>query len=233
MSLKSVYLPEPLIENNLIHVTNDEHRHLAVARAEQSESVEVFDGRGNVWKGTVVGTYRRETVIEVGERRYVEADAVQVILGLAVIRTAAFELALEKAIEVGVNRVIPFLGGRSNAVFPKNRDRLSRIIVEAAKQSKRYHLPVLEDPVRYESIVTMTATSKIMFVEHQGGPLKSALSGSPVLYLVGPEGGWTEEETELARKHGFRPVTLGRGILRAETAAMVGGWVVRYEVTHD
>jgi 16S rRNA (uracil1498-N3)-methyltransferase len=72
-----------------------------------------------------------------------------------------------------------------------------------------------------------------MFAEHRGGPLKSALFGSPVLYLVGPEGGWTEEEMELAIKHGFRPVTLGRGILRAETAAVVGGWIVRYEVTDD
>jgi 16S rRNA (uracil1498-N3)-methyltransferase len=230
MSLKSVYLPEPLIEKNRIHVTDDEHRHLTVARATSGEPVDVFDGRGNVWRATVVEVHRHETVVEVRESRYVEPDSVHVALGLALIRMAAFELALEKAVEVGVNRVIPFLAERSNVAHPKSRDRLNRILIEAAKQSKRYRLPVLEDPVSFDQIVSTSASSKIMFAEHQGGPLKSALFGSPVLYLVGPEGGWTEEEMRIAGQRGFHPVSLGAGILRAETAAVVGGAIIRYEL---
>ena len=70
-----------------------------------------------------------------------------------------------------------------------------------------------------------------MFAEREGGSLKSALTGSPVLYLIGPEGGWTDEELAQAQKGGFIPVSLGDAILKAETAAMVGASLIRYELT--
>ena len=66
--------------------------------------------------------------------------------------------------------------------------------------------------------------------EHGGGPLKPALRGSPVLYLIGPEGGWTERELADAVEAGFQPVSLGTAILKAETAAIVGGAIILYEM---
>src|SRR3989442_1721440 len=99
MSLRSVYLPETSIENDRIRIDADEHRHLVVARAETGEPVEVFDGKGNVWTASVESINKRETVAVVTASRKVSADAVQVLLGLAMVRIAAFELALEKAVE--------------------------------------------------------------------------------------------------------------------------------------
>ena len=230
MAVKSVYLPVPVFEHDLLHIKEEEHRHLMVARAERGEPVEIFDGQGNVWNAIVVEIRRRETVVEINSSRFVEGDPFEVTLGLAWIRSAAFELALEKAVEIGVSRIVPLAASRSNVPHSRNRDRSSRIIIEAAKQAKRYHLPVLEETVAFDEIVTMQATSKIMLAEHHGGPLKSALFGSPVLYLVGPEGGWTEAEIDMAEHHGFCAVSLGRGILRAETAAIVGGAIIRYEI---
>jgi 16S rRNA (uracil1498-N3)-methyltransferase len=230
MALKSVYLADPRIDRNRIYIGDDEHRHLTVGRAEPGELVEVFDGKGRVWTATIEESGRRETVVEIRQYRSVAPDPVVVVLGLALIRSAAFELALEKAVEVGVNRIIPFAATRSNAGSPKGRERCQRIIIEAAKQSKRYHLPVLDDTVSFDQIVITPAASKILFAEHHGGPLKLALFGAPVLYLIGPEGGWTEAEMDKAGQHGFGHVTLGAGILRAETAAAVGGWAIRYEL---
>jgi len=68
----------------------------------------------------------------------------------------------------------------------------------------------------------LPASSKIIFAERRGGPLKPALTGSPVLYLIGPEGGWTDEELTTAGGNGFQPVSLGAALLKAETAAIVG-----------
>ena len=79
-------------------------------------------------------------------------------------------------------------------------------------------------------VLSMTAASKIMFAERDGGPLKSALAGSPVLYLIGPEGGWTDSELTAAREQGFHLVSLGSTILKAETAAIVGGALIRHEL---
>ena len=230
MAVKSVYLPEPIIEQHRIHITGDEHRHLSVARAEANETLEIFDGKGNVWTSEVESLGKRETVVRVTQLGRVPLDPLEVILALAMIRIPSFELALEKVVEVGVTRIVPFVAERSNAVSGNRHDRWLRVLIEAAKQSKRYHLPTLDPPVNFDQVISMTAASKIVFAERGGGPLKSALAGSPALCLIGPEGGWTDRELSAADGHGFHAVSLGASILKAETAAIVGVSLVRYEL---
>src|SRR5215469_986875 len=230
MAVRSVYLPDVPVADNRIRIGGEAHRHLAVARIEPGETVEVFDGRGGIWVAAVASAGKRETIVRVTDSRKVERDPVEIILGLAMIRIPAFELALEKAVEVGVARVIPFMANRSN-VAPGNRhDRWHRILVEAVKQSKHYFVPVLDRLKTFDDVISVPATSKILFAERRAGPLKPALSGSPVLYLVGPEGGWTDQELSAADAAGFKAVSLGRAILKAETAAIVGGALIRYEM---
>ena len=234
MAIKSVYLPIPVVDEGRLRIDGDEHRHLVVARAEVGETIEVFDGKGGVWTAEVLTTARRETVVRVIESHDVERTGPELFLGLSLIKPAAFELALEKCVEAGVTRIIPVIANRSNAAPGRRSDRWHRVLVEAAKQSKRYHLPVVDEPARFfdllNSALSTMAVSKIVFAERGGGPLKSALAGSPVLYLVGPEGGWTDVELEHARQKGFHLVGLGDGILRSETAAIVGTALIRYEL---
>ena len=230
MSLKSVYLPRPSFQENRIRIADEEHRHLVVGRAETGELVEIFDGKGNVWTIAVESVSKRETVGVVRESRTVPPPSVELILGIALIRTAALELALEKAVEIGVTRIVAFAAARSNAVAGNRHDRWSRIVIEAAKQSKRYHVPVIDTVAKFEQVLKIPASTKIMFAERDGGSLESALTGSPALYLIGPEGGWTDAEIAAARAGGFRLVSLGAGILKAETAAIVGGALIRYEL---
>ena len=229
MSIRSVYLSQPSIENDRIRIEGEEHQHLIVARAETDELLEIFDGKGNVWTAAVESVGKRETVARVKTSRRFEADPLELTLALSVIRLSAFELALEKVVEVGVTRIVPVTADRSN--LPGNRqERWSRILIEASKQSKHYYVPVLSPAVTFEQAISIPAASKIIFAEHDGGPLKSALAGSPVLCLVGPEGGWTERELSAARQGGFHAVSLGAAILRAETAAIVGASLIRYEL---
>lgn len=230
MSLKSVYFPSPVIEGNQIRITGEEHRHLVVARAEKGELLEVFDGKGNAWTASVESVGKRETVAVVNDSWQAPRPAIELILAQAMIRIGAFELALEKCVEVGVTRIVPFTATRSNLAPTKRHDRWMRIIIEAAKQSKRYHLPMLDEPMKFDQVLSMPAASKILFAERGGGPLKSALAGSPVLYLIGPEGGWTDSELAAARARDFRFVTFGAGILKAETAAIVGASLIQYEL---
>jgi len=230
MSLKSVYLPQPLLEGNRIRITGEEHHHLIVGRAETGELIEIFDGKGNVWTVAVESVSKRETVAVLRDSRTVPPPAGELILAIALIRTAALELALEKAIEIGVTRVVPFAAARSNAVAGNRHDRWSRIVIEAAKQSKRYHVPAIDTVANFEQVLKISASTKIMFAERDGGSLESALTGSPALYLIGPEGGWTDAEIAAARANGFHLVSLGAGVLKAETAAIVGGALIRYEL---
>jgi len=230
MAVKSVYLPNPLIENSVIQIDGEEHHHLVVARAEAGEDLEVFDGKGRVWKAIVQSVGKRATTAAIRELKTVDRDPLEIILGLALIRTAAFELALEKAVEVGVTRIVPFTASRSNAAAGSRHERWTRILVEAAKQSKHYYVPTLDEAKTFEGVLSLPAASKIIFAEHDGGPLAPALHGSPVLYLIGPEGGWTDPELTTAQTSGFTAVSLGSAILKAETAAIVGGALIQYEL---
>lgn len=230
MAVRSVYFPEPFIEDDQIRIKGEEHHHLVVARVEPNEVIEIFDGKGSAWTAAVSSIGKRETVARVTSSRKIQRDPVELILAPALIRMTSFELALEKVVEIGVTRIVPFTADRSN-VGPGNRhDRWMRILIEAAKQSKHYYIPALEGPVSFDDVISMPAKSKIIFAEHDGGSLKSALAGSPAMYLIGPEGGWTDRELLKARDAGFHAVSFGTSILKAETAVIVGAALIRYEL---
>ena len=183
-----------------------------------------------MWTAEVESVTKRETIARVTEARQVSRPSLELILGMSLIRIPSFELALEKAVEVGVTRVVPFTATRSNVAPGQRHERWMRIVIEAAKQSKHYYLPRLEEPTAFTEVLSVPAASKIIFAERGGGPLEPALAGSPVLYLIGPEGGWTDEELDAARKAGFRLVSLVEAILKAETAAIAGAAVIQYEL---
>jgi 16S rRNA (uracil1498-N3)-methyltransferase len=225
-----VYLAAPAIENNRIQITEDEHRHLTVARAVRDEVIEIFDGKGHVWTAAIESVSKRETIARVIGARDVPPPSMALILGMALIRISAFETAIEKAVEVGVTRIVPVMTARSNVTPGNRQERWARIVVEAAKQSKHYHIPQLDPPASLGEVLSIPASSKIMFAERGGGRLKPALMNSPVLYLIGPEGGWSEEELAESRQRGFTLVSLGEAILKAETAATVGTALIRYEL---
>src|SRR4030095_6816108 len=123
MALKSVFLPHPKPEEDRLHISGDEHHHLTVARAAAGEMVEVLDGQGGVWTAEVVGVSRKETVVRVVDKRHVRRTGPEIILAMSLIKPAAFELALEKAVEVGVTRFIPVMAQRSNATSGRRSDR--------------------------------------------------------------------------------------------------------------
>lgn len=231
MSVKAVYLPNPVIEDDLIRVQDEEHRHLSVARVEPGERLEVFDGVGTVWDTVTLRAERHETVVRVEARRWIKRDPYELILGLSLIQASAFELAIEKAVEAGVHRIVPIVASRSNVRDARRKDRWQRIIIEASKQSKRYYIPALDEALRFEEALRIAAVTRILFAEREGGKLQPALRGSPVLYLIGPEGGWTDLELNSARSHGFSLVGLGPSILRTETAAIVATGILCYEVS--
>jgi 16S rRNA (uracil1498-N3)-methyltransferase len=230
MPLRSIFIPAPAFQDGVIQITGDENHHLIVARVAPGEMLEVFDGNGNVWTIRVEAPDRRRTIARLMDARHVDRGAIELILGLAMIRAAAFELALEKVVEAGVTRIVPFAAARSSVPAAGRRQRWQRILVEAAKQSKRFYLPRLDTPVSFDRVLAIPASSKIMFAPAGESSLKSALAGSPVLYLIGPEGGWTDDEVATARERGFRTVSLGSGILKAETAAIAGASLICYEL---
>ncbi len=230
MARKSIYFPEPF-RGDTIRVAGDEHQHLRVSRAMPGEEVDVFDGRGLRWDGEVVRVEKKGAEVRIREATKVPPPSEEIWLAAALVKAAAFELILEKAVELGVTRIIPFRAARSNLRERDRGTRWHRILVEAAKQSKRYHLPELEPATTLDGMLGWHARSRLFFAEGtEAGLALGRKLEAPVLLAIGPEGGWTNEERVRAADAGFTLVGLGSHILRSETAAIVATGLVAHHL---
>lgn len=154
------------------------------------------------------------------------------------------DLVVEKAVEIGVDAIVPVIFERSVIRLTPERarqrgDRLRRVAVAAAKQSKRTAVPDVSDPVEASALPALLAGYDIVLVAWEDAPrapgIGAALSHtgstmpSSVAIVVGPEGGFTPAEVDALVRHGARQVSLGATVLRTETAGIVAAALVIYE----
>ena len=209
----------------------EEARHLRdVLRLKAGDEVYVLDGRGREFR-CVVSTSKRDTA-ELRIQAEVEAakpeSQLQLNLCVALLKGEKFDIVVQKATELGVNKITPLITRyadihlRDAADATKRVARWQRITVEAAKQSGRAFVPEISLPLRFEAALEAEGLG-VMFSERGGERLENLTKHDQtkiVTVLVGSEGGWSDEEIESARARNFHVITLGGRILRAETAAI-------------
>lgn len=215
----------------------EEAQHMrGVLRLKPGDEVFVFDGLGREYLCRIESLRRDAATLGILEE--VEAaspeSALDLTLALALLKGEKFDLAVQKATELGATKIVPVMTKLSDIRLRDERDaekrtaRWRRIALEAAKQSGRARLPEIEEPLGIDSLLENAAQAgdelALMFVERGGRSLAQSPGASAVpqslTALVGPEGGWTDEEIQLARHHDWEIITLGGRILRAETAAI-------------
>ena len=149
------------------------------------------------------------------------------ILYCAILKKENFEFVAQKAVECGIGKIIPLVTNRT-IKLNLNLGRLEKIVKEAAEQSGRLDLPEVYPPMKFEEAV-QTANSELnIFFDGKGEPVAGILKkkkGS-ISAWVGPEGGWSPEELELAKGYGFKIASLGKTTLRGETAAIVASYLI-------
>lgn len=220
-------------------LVGDQAVHLArVLRAEPGQVFDVL-ANGFLHRAEITSVSEREVIFSLGEE--LEADAaLPVHLLLAVIKFDHYEWGLEKATELGAARLTPVLARRTEKHLAqaagKRVERWRRIAREAAQQSRRSDLPDVDEPQTLKAALALvSAPHRVLLAETerentlaaalqrhrlQDGP--DAEHSRELALAIGPEGGWAPEEIELFRGQGWKPVTLGPRILRAETAAVAG-----------
>ncbi|MCI0348487.1 MAG: 16S rRNA (uracil(1498)-N(3))-methyltransferase [Acidobacteriales bacterium] len=193
------------------------------------------------------GRVRRARIASISDQR-VEFDLaeelptfdlpVEITLLLSVFRFEPMEWALEKATEMGVARFVPIIAQRSEkhlvSAAGKRVERWQRIAHEASQQARRASVPEVSTPMKIDDAIT--AGEGIVLAEsEENKSLKNALaeigSRSALRLAIGPEGGWTNDELELFREAQWRTASLGKTILRAETAAVAALAVAIAELT--
>ena len=184
---------------------------------------------GFLHRAEVVSAGEREVVFKLHEELEVES-ALPVHLLMAVFKFDHMEWGIEKATELGAARITPVLARRTDKHLAqgaaKRLERWRRIVREAAQQSRRSDVPGVDEPATLKAAMVMvSAERKLLLAEtEQENSLTAALEGSvaSVALAIGPEGGWTPDEMALFSAEGWKHVTLGPRILRAETAAIAG-----------
>lgn len=216
-----------------IALEGDEARHLArVLRMEPGETVELFDG--------IATAAQRARIVRLGRDRVELEPTGEVVPGPEPSRCLTLATALpkgerldwlvEKAVEIGVAHLQPIVTERSVVdPRPTKLQRLRRAVIEASKQCGRNRLMSLAEPVPLATVL-VSAPDAQRLIAHPGVGQRSAgstaSSETPVVLVIGPEGGLTEAEVAQAEAQGWQPIALGATILRIETAALVGSALI-------
>jgi 16S rRNA (uracil1498-N3)-methyltransferase len=210
-------------------VSGDRAHHLGVVlRAQTGQLYELSDGT-RVCLGRIEKVARDVVEIALLEELPAQEPRLHVVLLLSVVKFDAFEWAIEKATELGVAEIMPLAAARSEkglvVAAEKRSERWRKIVLEAAQQSRRVRLPVLQPVARPEAaFASLRDRFGIFLSERAEAPvLRTVLSNrvaSKAILAIGPEGGWTDHERDGALKAGFHEASLGRLILRTETAVI-------------
>jgi 16S rRNA (uracil1498-N3)-methyltransferase len=241
MTRRRFYAPPEAFapEGASVVLSAEESRHLRdVLRLRAGDEAFVFDGEGREFACVVgeAGGRGREATLEVQGR--VEPPCLEspleLTLAVALLKGEKFDLVVQKATELGAAQIAPVLTKRADVRLRDTEDaarrveRWRRLALEAAKQSGRARIPDVATPVALDSFVALEAgvgELRLLFAERGGDGLDSIAGGraarpSAVTAIVGPEGGWDDDEIALAARHGWTIITLGGRTLRAETAAI-------------
>jgi 16S rRNA (uracil1498-N3)-methyltransferase len=213
----------------------ERHYLLDVLRLSAGASLEVFDGLGSRYPARLVSGDR----LELGSQVKDDQGLRRLVLAQALAKGEKMDLVAQKATELGASGLAPFTAARSVVKLDTRRavervKRWQRIADEAARQCGRADVPVVSplgtlaeilEKARFEG-----AAALVLSEQEKARRLSEALleTAGPVVLVVGPEGGFTSEEMEACRTLGARAVTLGRRILRTETAGLVALAVARF-----
>jgi 16S rRNA (uracil1498-N3)-methyltransferase len=222
-----LFVGGPLAQGGAVPLTEGQAHYLrAVLRCEVGQSLIVFDGMSGEFDARLGALTKRAAVAEVGVQRRPFQPSPDLWLVFAPIKKHRLDFLVEKAVELGAARLLPVITRRTDA--PRlNGERLAAQIVEAAEQCERLDVPDCPAPQQLAALLATWPAERTLYVCAEAGPAQpfaavlEARTQGPAAVLVGPEGGFTQEELEVLAAHpNCVCVGLGPRILRAETAAI-------------
>ena len=232
------------IEGERVTLTEDASRQLArVLRARPGDGITVLDDSGYEYAVTLDKVNPKSASGVIHDRYRGEGETrLAITLYQGLMKADRFEYVLQKGTELGISCFVPIVSERTvarNVISPNRLERWHRIMREAAEQSGRCRLPALGDTVSFsEACKSITGPALIGWEDERDTGIKDVLlrhkadieGAQSISIVIGSEGGLTEDEVGYALGCGLAPVSLGRRVLRAETAGIVAATAVLYEM---
>ena len=235
--------PQCFSGNRIVLPADTAHQIRKVLRLRVGAAIMVLDNSGAEYEVVLRQVDKQQVVGEaIAKRPCPNEPSIHLTLYQALMKRDKFEWVLQKGTEIGVSQFVPIITRRSLVqdvdIKANKQARWHKIITEAAEQSRRGRIPELHPPQTLAQAVAAHPAQPglIAWEEEQGLHLRRALAGwerpSRISLFIGPEGGFAADEIEAAQSVGIRAITLGKRILRAETAALVASALVLYELDH-
>ncbi len=229
MRIPRIYHPEALAPHSRVALDANAARHVGrVLRLGPGDALILFDGSGGDYPATIIELGKRELIVECAERRENECESpLTITLAQGVSKGERMDYTIQKAVELGVTRIIPLNTERS--VVNLKGERLQKklehwrgVITSACEQCGRNTLPELLPLLSLHEWLQQPLNGTGLLLDHraESGVSELQLAGHVCTLLVGPEGGLAEREREAAVAAGYQGMRLGPRVLRTETAAL-------------
>jgi len=211
-----------IFPNKLIEISKEDRKYIFnVLRCKIGNSIIVSDGKGKSFKAKIIDKNKIEIIEE--EKRDVE-DSFSLILCQALLKGEKMDMIIQKATELGVKKIIPFVSERCILKNTNKIERWRKIAKEASEQSGRNIVPEISELANFNTLINKIEKG-LLFWEKEEKPLISLVKeldlSKPIFLLIGPEGGFSEKEILNAKERGIKTASLGQRTLRAETASIV------------
>ena len=242
--MHTFYAPPSQIHTDIATITDSEHHHLHnVLRITPGETVRIIDGQGKVYTAEVrnISTKNASSETRILSHEFHASVPPSMTLFQGLPKNDKMEMILQKTTEIGVTQIVPLHTEHALQKPSQNRsERWHRVVIAATKQCKRAWLPELCDPQTFQESLTQLdhfslrlflnpAPNQASSTQHIREVLRKTSQATTIALFVGPEGGFSRQEGTAAIDNGCIPVTLGRNILRTETAAIVAAAAIAYE----
>ncbi len=241
MEVRRVFVDKLKMKNGMVLLTGPNSKYiLSVLRKTAGERIDVMDGKGYLYRCTINGTKGKELFLQVVDAvHHPEEKRTRVTLLVSPIKGPRMDWLVEKATELGVDRILPTIFKRTVVKFQDEEsekcERWRRIMIEASRQSGRFSIPELGPPTPLRGVlpyVDHIENRWLLYEKEKGTTMKDIVAtqkNGEVCVAIGPEGGVEEGEVNWLKEHGFVPCTLGENILRTETAPLVVLSIIFYE----
>lgn len=236
MRIPRFYEPQAITEGSELCLSDSVVQHVCRAlRMRPGDSLALFNGDGFEYTAELTEVAKRNATARITQASQPHrVSPLKVTIGQAVSRGERMDYAVQKATELGMNQLVPLFTERCEVRLnserqDKRRQHWQQVAVSACEQSLRCDLPEIGEPQSLNDwINTVEADLKLVLHHHTEQPLGDFTKPSSIALLIGPEGGLSEPEVELALANGFKPVAFGPRVFRTETAPVAALSVLQY-----
>jgi 16S rRNA (uracil1498-N3)-methyltransferase len=240
--MRRFFLDREMILSEKPTLTGPDVKHIrTVLRLKPGEEIFLFDGKGSEYRARITASTPKTIILSVLERfPSISESPVEITIGQGLLKAKKMDRIVRQVTELGIYALIPLLAKRSvprprPERWAEKEQRWETIAQESLKQCGRSQMPCLEPPTSFKELVAVSRTHDLKIIFHEGNPgeesnlyLNDPRDVRSVLALIGPEGGFTPNEVQMALEGGFVCVSLGPRILKADTAVVAVCAVLQY-----